>query len=263
MQLPVKVTRERKMFIIFFLFFFFPCGMCNPIDTANKPLDQQTETIIIQPIPSSRFRLGRMLELFQKKRGAEIGVQKGQFSSHLLTEWTSCEYFLLVDPWKQQDETYTDSANVDNIQQEANYQETIRRLAFFHKILDIQRKTSKEATSSVRDNSLDFIFLDANHNYCSVKEDLELWWPKLRQGGFLTGHDFLDQDDVSRLSNFSVDWTICPDGMTQNRGLVKGAVLEFALSHNLNVFQIDDQGDPPSFLIEKIEKSEKYTSTKI
>lgn len=40
------------------------------------------------------------------------------------------------------------------------------------------------------DESLDFIFIDADHSYESVKEDIVAWYPKLKPGGVLSGHDY-------------------------------------------------------------------------
>jgi predicted O-methyltransferase YrrM len=56
--------------------------------------------------------------------------------------------------------------------------------------LNIVRALSKEASLLYKDNSLDFAFIDANHSYESVKEDIELWLPKIKSGGILAGHDY-------------------------------------------------------------------------
>jgi len=62
------------------------------------------------------------------------------------------------------------------------------------------------------------------------------WYPKLRHGGLLAGHDFLDQDDLFRIDRHSTqNWSICGNG-TVNRGAVKGAVLTFARYHQMKVF---------------------------
>ena len=51
------------------------------------------------------------------------------------------------------------------------------------------RTTSYNAASTFGDESQDIIFLDADHSYEAVKQDIELWWPKVRPGGVLCGHD--------------------------------------------------------------------------
>jgi SAM-dependent methyltransferase len=50
--------------------------------------------------------------------------------------------------------------------------------------------TSVRAARTFVDGSLDFVFLDGNHTYESVTEDLSVWWPKIKPGGFLGGHDY-------------------------------------------------------------------------
>ena len=54
----------------------------------------------------------------------------------------------------------------------------------------IDRNMSSEAIGNYQDNSLDFVYIDANHKYEFVKEDLEMWYPKVKVGGWIGGHDF-------------------------------------------------------------------------
>ena len=49
------------------------------------------------------------------------------------------------------------------------------------------------AVTRFEDNSIDFVYVDARHDYKGVLEDLRLYWPKVRQGGILAGHDYLNQ----------------------------------------------------------------------
>lgn len=51
------------------------------------------------------------------------------------------------------------------------------------------RRTSVDAAVLFADGSLDFVFLDAAHDTPSVMADLRAWWPKIRLGGILAGHD--------------------------------------------------------------------------
>jgi predicted O-methyltransferase YrrM len=49
---------------------------------------------------------------------------------------------------------------------------------------------SKEASEDFPNESVDFCYIDANHNYNDVKEDISLWYPKIKKGGILAGHDW-------------------------------------------------------------------------
>jgi len=52
------------------------------------------------------------------------------------------------------------------------------------------RKTSLEASKMFADGSLHCVFIDANHKYECVKEDIQAWLPKIKPGGMLSGHDY-------------------------------------------------------------------------
>jgi len=88
---------------------------------------------------------------------------------------------------------------------------------------------TSEAAPKFANASLDFIYVDARHDYCGVMEDMTLYWPKLRPGGIMAGHDFERAADVG-----GQDWSKCMDG-TVNGGAVRGAVEEFAQKMGLQV----------------------------
>ena len=53
------------------------------------------------------------------------------------------------------------------------------------------RMASDQAASLFEDGTLDFVFLDADHDYRAVRRDLEAWFPKVKRRGVLGGHDYL------------------------------------------------------------------------
>ena len=75
------------------------------------------------------------------------------------------------------------------------------------------KKFSYEISNLFKDNSYDFIYIDADHKYESVIKDVELYLPKLKKGGIIGGHDYCPYiwPDVVR----AVDETIGkPDSVT-------------------------------------------------
>ncbi len=52
------------------------------------------------------------------------------------------------------------------------------------------RQSSVEAARSFDDESLGLVFIDGNHDVDSVGADIAAWWPKLRRGGVMLGHDY-------------------------------------------------------------------------
>lgn len=74
-------------------------------------------------------------------------------------------------------------------QQENIYNDVLRKSKIIENFR-LLRESSQTASTLFEDNSLDFVFIDANHSYDSVKLDIELWLPKIRTGGCLGGHDY-------------------------------------------------------------------------
>jgi hypothetical protein len=125
-------------------------------------------------------------------RAAEIGVKTGKYSDYLLRNWKGGQ-LVSVDPWLSADPTeYRDRSNVSQEAFEEYYRQTRELLAPYDSRSDIWRLTSLEAAERVPDGSLDFVYIDARHDYESVLEDLEAWFPKVKPGGILAGHDYAD-----------------------------------------------------------------------
>jgi len=141
----------------------------------------------------SRNELGYWLN-FQKLfgEGVEVGVYRGDFSDMLLKSWKGRRLYS-ADPWVEcSSEEYTDICNVSSVQQEENFQFTSGRLQRFGDRSLILRKTSKDASEFFEVGSLDFVYIDAQHHYEAVSEDLEFWTNKVRAGGVIAGHDYLN-----------------------------------------------------------------------
>ena len=59
------------------------------------------------------------------------------------------------------------------------------------------QKLSADAARDFADGSLDFVYIDAAHDPVSVSADIRAWWPKVKAGGFLGGHDYGTFDGVT------------------------------------------------------------------
>lgn len=139
--------------------------------------------------------------------GVEVGVQKGYFAREILTNWPGFLY--LVDTWRNL-EGYTDAANVSDAEHEENYQETLRQCerGAQGKRFTPMRMTSLEAAAIIAERieltgPLDFVYLDADHSYESVKADIEAWFPLVKSGGVIAGHDYI-KDGVYPFGTFGV-----------------------------------------------------------
>jgi hypothetical protein len=115
----------------------------------------------------------------------EVGVLEGRFSELLLANWRG-KHLISVDPWLKDDpERYVPVSGSDL------YERTTERLRRFGSRSSIWRLASVEAAERVPDHSLDMVYVDALHDYDSVVQDLETWYPKLRPGAIFAGHDYV------------------------------------------------------------------------
>jgi cephalosporin hydroxylase len=129
----------------------------------------------------------------------ELGAWKGCSTAYLAVEVINSNKNIqidVIDDWKgggdissqydKDNEYFENHGDIFDIFKR-NMQPVIHKL-------NIIRALSKEAITSYTDNSLDFVFIDATHSYESVKEDIRLWLPKIKYGGYIGGHDYNPKD---------------------------------------------------------------------
>ena len=73
---------------------------------------------------------------------------------------------------------------------EGGYEQTLKNLSEFKGHFRIMNMDSAAASKKFEDNSVDFIFIDAGHEYDEVKADILSWLPKMKKGGVMAGHDY-------------------------------------------------------------------------
>jgi Methyltransferase domain len=126
--------------------------------------------------------------------GVEIGVQTGNYSAWILHRWAGMQ-LISIDPWASEEpDLYVDVANVEQRRHDDLFASTMHRLAPFGDRSAIWRMTGEQAATHLDDRSLDFVYLDARHDEASLADDLSTWEPKVRLGGIIAGHDYLDGD---------------------------------------------------------------------
>lgn len=134
-----------------------------------------------------------IIDLLKKnppKRCAEIGVWKGNFTVKVLRQFPQTRLYFAIDLWEHYDDF---TAILDPAKEMANcdfnkvYNDFKSRVKHYDNVR-ILRKTSKEASKLVK--NLDFVFIDANHAYKYIKEDIKLWLPRMNKGGLISGHDY-------------------------------------------------------------------------
>jgi hypothetical protein len=141
--------------------------------------------------PVSRDGLGFYLNsLGLLGEGVEVGVYQGYFSDKLLCSWKGNKLYM-VDSWRHLD-NYTDISNVSTEDHLLNKKKAESVASKYGNRAIIVNKLSVDAALDFCDLSLDFVYLDANHTFFSVLQDLNTWYRKVKVGGLMSGHDYLD-----------------------------------------------------------------------
>tara|TARA_B110000971_G_C19910336_1_gene454208 strand:- start:137 stop:775 length:639 start_codon:yes stop_codon:yes gene_type:complete len=162
----------------------------------------------------------RLSNLSDKRNlvGAEIGVAGGEHALSLL-ENLNILMLYLIDPYEMYEE-YLKNLDSNYWATKPPLDETFLKA---EKLLDpYQEQTKfvkKFSNSAVKEieASIDFVYIDGNHDYKYVREDLELYYPIVKSGGLIGGHDFYN-------------------GFARSHNGVITAVIEFVHSKGLQLY---------------------------
>ncbi len=121
-------------------------------------------------------------------KGVELGTYKGEFAKTILSTWSGKLY--MIDVWRELTTSeYDDVSN--NFDPKEIYTEAIESIKGYEERAFMIRSRGEQAVSLFPDNSLDFVYIDANHSYEGCSRDIRDWYPKVKPGGLMCGHDYL------------------------------------------------------------------------
>lgn len=121
--------------------------------------------------------------------GVEIGVWHGDGAIAILNKPIARVY--LVDPYDKAEEFKDCELKPSRFNEgyDLAILTAVRKVYKWSERAFFVFARSIEAAKTIEDD-LDFVYIDANHNYEYVKQDIEAWYPKLKKGGILSGHDY-------------------------------------------------------------------------
>ncbi len=147
---------------------------------------------VVSPVvlPRSRDDLALLFKELNFKKGAEIGVERGIYSEALCKANSDLKLYC-IDPWKDYEE-YTEGK--DQRWYSDNYIIAKKRLKLYN--CEIIKKSSMSAIKDFAPDSLDFVFIDANHSFDYALEDISGWSKIVKKGGIISGHDYKDNKNM-------------------------------------------------------------------
>ena len=161
----------------------------------------------------------------------EVGVWRGDFSAAMINHLKPAVFFA-VDPYELFEgmvsapgPEFTNQRTLDKLAEQVQN----RMSSLGHNLI---RKKSVDAAEEFKNNSIDVVYIDGDHTYGGVKADIGAWWPKVKPGGILAGHDYCTGKT----------------GLGYEYGVIE-AVQEFANAEGLDIETSTDY--PPSWKLIK------------
>lgn len=167
----------------------------------GRELDQIAQ---VRPSPEIAWRedFGELLNRHGLLGEAvEIGTDRGDFASAILDQWQGRRLHC-VDPWDNGTPGWTGrkpDGSLDTGSHGRPWLHSDRRQDLAVAKLRLQSRhngrfaihqlTSRRAAATLG-GEFDFVYIDGNHIRDYVAEDIALWWPRVRSGGILAGHDW-------------------------------------------------------------------------
>ena len=127
--------------------------------------------------------LAEMAKKHGWKIGAEVGIWFGKTFFYLLNNVEDLTLYG-VDIWLPGDKF------IHHADQEENKKQVMEKVLVFGRRGIILEMPSVDAAATIANNSLDFVFIDADHSFDAVCDDIAAWTLKVKSGGFVTGHDW-------------------------------------------------------------------------
>lgn len=160
-------------------------------------------------------------------KGCEIGVGYGLQSKYFLENCPKLQLLYSIDPYLHFETGYDDIMNLSQKKFEILFHRVKKRLSPFGQRSILMREKSNDAARHFKKNSLDFVYIDGNHSYSAVTQDLNTWWEIVRPGGLISGDDytvfpttkfavdrFVDKNNITLLTKGNKWWFIKPERLS-------------------------------------------------
>ena len=159
----------------------------SPTNTSKRKTPKRWDAII--------EHVGKRSDLV----GAEIGVDTGKTCKALFEQLPGL-FLFLVDRWIETPagDSYFQGARKLCHEPQSYFDKAFAKVKqivkpYRYKIL---KEDSVSAAEHVQGGTLDFCFIDGDHSYEGTKRDIEAWLPKVKDGGWLCGHDYDNQNTI-------------------------------------------------------------------
>ena len=205
---------------------------------------ENQESPIILPI--DRKGLVKIFRKFGYLKGAEIGVDRGWFSKQICQILPQAKLYG-IDAYAAYESYIERKGRRGQKSLNYRYEEAKVRLSPYN--CELIKKYSMDAVKDFEDESLDFVFIDGNHTFEYVINDIAEWSKKIRPGGIISGHDFWNSADGFGHLRLDIDRFIKNLNPVDKVKVcqVKDAVLSWTQTNKINPFFVTGADDLSSW----------------
>ena len=129
----------------------------------------------------------------------EVGTWKGRSAIYMAEKIKGSQKnikFYTIDIFEYEGEYENFKTDSDSF-----YEEVLQNIEPVKEFINVLKGCSLDVCNQFEDESIDFLFLDGDHSYEGVKNELELWFPKVKIGGIISGHDYSQPCGVKQAVN--------------------------------------------------------------
>ena len=195
---------------------------------------------------SIRSGMRYLIKKFKKKPISvlEIGTRHGE-SATVILKTLNVKKYIVIDPFTTYQDYKNDPANKLMTHGDLIYKKTKKELKALCNNLIFLRgfSNNKKFLKKIKKNSLDLIFVDGNHEYKYVLEDLRNYFPKLKKEAILIGDDFNSRSKKNDFLNKMSD-------NRKNKGVYE-AVVDFSKQNKISFSTFGNQGGYPKLFLFK------------
>jgi len=139
---------------------------------------------------SFRYFYEAMARKFNNATFVEIGTWEGQsimFMAEKIKELKKNIKLYGIDTFKGN----VEHAEHPDVVSDKVYEIYLKNIEPLKEYITTIKGSSHDVYNQFEDESVDFLFMDGDHSYAAVRKDLQLWYPKVKKGGIISGHDYL------------------------------------------------------------------------
>jgi len=177
-------------------------------------------------------RIGLLSALPNNSVCAEIGVWQGEYAEAIVKNNNPKELYL-IDKWdvlELKNESYAEYfQHFTKTEQFIDVYNSVLDKFSYHEGIKLIRDDSVKASSIFDDQFFDWVYIDADHSYEGVTNDLNAYYSKVKTGGYICGHDWNNSED---------------EGVTY-------AVLDFVEKNNIEFFGLTNEDNCASYVLVK------------